>query len=734
DGASSEGLLGIKDHPFSVVANLWTYEYRYPDFYTAALYPGYREGATLDERCFIEETASDSTAAAVGGADNSSNTTSRKASTTTAAPATSMTPTTTRSTNSSTTSTTTTQLLSASNGTNSNNSSSNNSSNSSSSNSSNSSNTTNSSNSAAGNSLFSTTTITVITTLPALPGGAILGAGDLSPILGASTTGRGISMSRVGQPDKPLTQGACFVLQVTRIVVLVGPCLILLAILAFAAARWRVSLSWLVVGALLAALYCATGMASLVLAAILSVGGLLAGSGTLSLLVSILFAMLGSSMAIFQASKSTPKKVAPEEQAATENEEPEEEEEENSDSDEENHRIDDKQLKKQRIERSRKAWRKQDALKAIEDIALNDLAEKRARARIRRESNQQNSGVLKAPKALSPKAAVKQTAKKTLTRANVISFPRNQAVPSSMRAILGWGGGDGEGGTFGRRIPMELLANAFKEIDEDGSGFITPQEFRDAIIKCGLEPSEKVMDLIMNEIDEDGGGDIEVDEFINFFQLVQDLLKEEAAIANSANLSILLCQFCFLVHVAAVTVLVLMAVRGSGGAEEEELTEVKKSERQMVQYLIFTVCGLLVVFFIFVVGVPMFRLSLGPSMAAWKSLWRNRKRPKESLKEHMRATITQVRTVERRTPCLVESEDLPSGSHESGRPGSPDSAEFPQRPRRKSVSSADTDHEPSPVSPNQGRRKSVSSADGDHELVPLSTGVEKGFGNIFGCF
>lgn len=70
----------------------------------------------------------------------------------------------------------------------------------------------------------------------------------------------------------------------------------------------------------------------------------------------------------------------------------------------------------------------------------------------------------------------------------------------------------------------------FKKFDEDGNGFISSIEFRNAIRKLNLGLSSREIDLIMKRVDTNGDGNIDWKEFINKFKTTEldERLKERA--------------------------------------------------------------------------------------------------------------------------------------------------------------------------------------------------------------
>lgn len=70
----------------------------------------------------------------------------------------------------------------------------------------------------------------------------------------------------------------------------------------------------------------------------------------------------------------------------------------------------------------------------------------------------------------------------------------------------------------------------FKKFDEDGNGFISSIEFRNAIRKLNLGLSSREIDLIMKRVDTNGDGKIDWKEFVAKFKTTEldDRLKDRA--------------------------------------------------------------------------------------------------------------------------------------------------------------------------------------------------------------
>ena len=74
------------------------------------------------------------------------------------------------------------------------------------------------------------------------------------------------------------------------------------------------------------------------------------------------------------------------------------------------------------------------------------------------------------------------------------------------------------------------LDDIFKKFDEDGNGFISAIEFRNAIRKLNLGLSSREIDLVMKRVDTNGDGKIDWKEFCGQFKTsnLDERLKERA--------------------------------------------------------------------------------------------------------------------------------------------------------------------------------------------------------------
>ena len=65
---------------------------------------------------------------------------------------------------------------------------------------------------------------------------------------------------------------------------------------------------------------------------------------------------------------------------------------------------------------------------------------------------------------------------------------------------------------------IEEYTAAFKEIDKDGSGYLSPDELRDVMDMLGEDMNPEELEKIIAEADKDGDGEIDLEEFINMMR------------------------------------------------------------------------------------------------------------------------------------------------------------------------------------------------------------------------
>lgn len=254
-------------------------------------------------------------------------------------------------------------------------------------------------------------------------------------------------------------------------------------------------------------------------------------------------------------------------------------------------------------------------------------------------------------------------------------------------------------------IPIELLEAAFGEIDDDWTGSITSEELKEAFEQCGLEPSSEAMDSIMHEIDKDSSGSIEVQEFVAFFKMLEDLGNYEEEIKSRGMFFRMVCNCCFLSNVLGVAFLVMMMAQ-----EEDQTTESFGFLASIFRFALIS----LIILFICNIGAPMIRLTLGPSLDAWcelgKQYFKNRRlRKEEKQKEkqiqrrNSRRSAREARESRKEggSPTSPESPSSRVGLEEAvSLPGSPMALMDGTSPRSPtSPHSLDMMSQSSPVSP-----------------------------------
>ena len=60
---------------------------------------------------------------------------------------------------------------------------------------------------------------------------------------------------------------------------------------------------------------------------------------------------------------------------------------------------------------------------------------------------------------------------------------------------------------------VEAAENIFKMFDDDGSGSITYEEFKEGLVKFHIELSDEDLQILVRELDSDQSGSIELEEF-----------------------------------------------------------------------------------------------------------------------------------------------------------------------------------------------------------------------------
>jgi len=178
-------------------------------------------------------------------------------------------------------------------------------------------------------------------------------------------------------------------------------------------------------------------------------------------------------------------------------------------------------------------------------------------------------------------------------------------------------------------LPMELLQAAYQEIDEDGSGSVTLVELVDALKLCGLNASEAAATTVMQEIDKNMDGTIDIHEFVLFFRTLEEMTRFQKKTEQRAQFLSYVLNFCFLVHIILVGVLLMIFIR----MDEETGGDTYPILRNCL--MAFSI--VLVVLFLLVIGIPAARMTLGVQVAAWHHHYSSAMRPEAKLKKQAAA-------------------------------------------------------------------------------------------------
>jgi len=71
-----------------------------------------------------------------------------------------------------------------------------------------------------------------------------------------------------------------------------------------------------------------------------------------------------------------------------------------------------------------------------------------------------------------------------------------------------------------RNLQREDLERAFKEIDDDGNGYLEPEELKLVFEKAGMAVTDKQIEMAMSVLDENGDGHIDMDEFNKLREII----------------------------------------------------------------------------------------------------------------------------------------------------------------------------------------------------------------------
>jgi Ca2+-binding EF-hand superfamily protein len=157
---------------------------------------------------------------------------------------------------------------------------------------------------------------------------------------------------------------------------------------------------------------------------------------------------------------------------------------------------------------------------------------------------------------------------------------------------------------------LELLEAAFFELDADGMGSVSMNELVDALRSCGLPVSEASAGQVMSEFDKDNDGNISIHEFVEFFRTVDEINKFSKKVDQRAAFLAFVCNFCFLVDLILVGIILMLFIRMDPGSSGDNYT--------IIKYLLILFATLLGVLFLSVIAIPALRMTLGPNVNAWQ--------------------------------------------------------------------------------------------------------------------
>jgi len=195
-------------------------------------------------------------------------------------------------------------------------------------------------------------------------------------------------------------------------------------------------------------------------------------------------------------------------------------------------------------------------------------------------------------------------------------------VPVMLQKVIFWT--QENEGNEDAELPMELLQAAYQEIDEDGSGSVTLVELVDALKLCGLNASEAAATTVMQEIDKNMNGTIDIHEFVMFFRTLEEMTRFQRKTQQRAQFLSYVLNFCFLVHIILVGVLLMIFIR----MDEETGGDTYPILRNCL--MAFSI--VLVVLFLLVIGIPAARMTLGVQVQAWQHYYTTAMRPDGKLK------------------------------------------------------------------------------------------------------
>ncbi|CAK9064199.1 unnamed protein product [Durusdinium trenchii] len=366
-------------------------------------------------------------------------------------------------------------------------------------------------------------------------------------------------------PDPPLHPGTCELVPFLPTLLCAASALGPGAVLLFFSARYFSSLLGLMAGALAAASACGLGAIAIFMAGFLSLRGLMSAAGPQLVLGGMAFAGGSAVLAVYNSVKVLKPVETRQPALGGEAEDSGDEEDKSPEAIAQRKKRDEERMKLPRMERFKAA------------------AEREARKQ----------------RITQKKVEVKQR-------------------PEAMLKLLNWGHRSGQGGRFGKKVPVKWIEDAFNEIDTERHGAITLEEFMTAVGKCGLLTSRASFERILNEINQDRKGMLDLREFVSFFRMVEEGLKKDARGKSRALMSLYLCNFCFFIHVAILCAILIIIVRREVNASPEDLADpLHQAEGQLLSTTLQLIAVSMFGFFVSVVALPLLRVTIGSSIGAW---------------------------------------------------------------------------------------------------------------------
>mmetsp|Transcript_10776 Transcript_10776/g.24622 ORF Transcript_10776/g.24622 Transcript_10776/m.24622 type:complete len:383 (+) Transcript_10776:151-1299(+) len=183
---------------------------------------------------------------------------------------------------------------------------------------------------------------------------------------------------------------------------------------------------------------------------------------------------------------------------------------------------------------------------------------------------------------------------------SVVSSRKAAAKPVALQRVL-FGSGDLDQD----QVSQKDLEAAFREIDVDASGVIDAGELVNALRLCGLDVSLGATKTVLKEIDKNVSGTIDLPEFIEFFRSLEDMGRFKKRTEQRAKFVSFMLNFCFLISIVAVCVLLLLFINMDEAEDGESY--------QLMRNILYGSAGLLAILFLLIILVPVARFTLGPN-------------------------------------------------------------------------------------------------------------------------